>query len=161
MKEFQSAGLSFIDNLAPMSGIIPWYKFFPTPTSVRFENAVRCLEAIARELAEERMTELKQKIDSGEEFEAISFLDQWLLDDRISREDIFTLMRDFLSAGIDTVSIEIVSSEVRASQLAQACEWVVLQHQLHNRVGTLQASNPVVKLILENYVPLVSSTYCS
>ena len=126
MKEFQSAGLSFIDNLAPMSGIIPWYKFFPTPTSVRFENAVRCLEAIARELAEERMTELKQKIDSGEEFEAISFLDQWLLDDRISREDIFTLMRDFLSAGIDTVSIEIVSSEVRASQLAQACEGVVL-----------------------------------
>ena len=110
MKEFQSAGLSFIDGLAPMMGIIPWYKFFPTPTSVRFENAVRCLEAIASELAEERMTELKQKIDSNEEVEAISFLDQWLLDERISREEIFTLMRDFLSAGIDTVSAYTASS---------------------------------------------------
>lgn len=109
MKEFQSAGLNFIDGLGPMSNPISWYKFFPTPTSVRFENAVRCLETIARELAEEGMTELKQKIDSSEEFEAISFLDQWLLDERISREDICTLVRDFLSAGIDTVSTEIVS----------------------------------------------------
>ena len=65
---------------------------------------MRSLEAIASELAEERMTELKQKIESNEEFEAISFLDQWLLDDTISREEIFSLMRDFLSAGIDTVS---------------------------------------------------------
>ena len=103
MKEFQSAGLNFIEGLAPMMGLVPWYKYFPTPTSVRFENAVRSLEAIASQLAEERMTELKQKIESNEEFEAISFLDQWLLDDTISREEIFSLIRDFLSAGIDTV----------------------------------------------------------
>ena len=51
--------------------------------------------------------ELKQKIESNEEFEAISFLDQWLLDDTISRKEIFSLMRDFLSAGIDTVSANI------------------------------------------------------
>ena len=103
MKEFQSAGLGFIEGLAPMMGLIPWYKFFPTPASVRFENAVRSLEAIASQLAEERMSELKQKIENNEEFEAISFLDQWLLDDTISREEIFSLMRDFLSAGTDTV----------------------------------------------------------
>ena len=87
-----------------MMGLIPWYKFFPTPASVRFVNAVRSLEAIASQLAEERMAELKQKIENNEEFEAISFLDQWLLDDTISREEIFSLMRDFLAAGIDTVS---------------------------------------------------------
>ena len=108
MKDFQSAGLNFVEGLVPMAGIIPWYKFFPTPTSVRFENAVRSLEAIASQLAEERMSELKQKIENNEEFEAISFLDQWLLDDTISRKEIFSLMRDFLSAGIDTVSVNIL-----------------------------------------------------
>ena len=91
-----------------MMGLIPWYKFFPTPASVWFENAVRSLEAIASQLAEERMSELKQKIESNKEFEAISFLDQWLLDDTISREEIFSLIRDFLSAGIDTVSANSV-----------------------------------------------------
>ena len=94
MMEFQSAGLSFIEGLVPMTGLIPWYEFFPTPASVRFENAVRSLEAIASQLAEERMTELKHKIESNEEFEPISFLDQWLLNDIISREEIFSLIRD-------------------------------------------------------------------
>ena len=106
MKEFQAAGLCFIESLGPMASFIPWFKFFPTPTSVKFEEAVQCLETIAGELAEERMAELKQKIDSGEEVEGICFLDQWLLDERITKKEMFSLMRDFLSAGIDTVSAE-------------------------------------------------------
>ena len=106
MKEFQAAGLCFIDSLGPMMNMIPWHKFFPTPTSVKFEEAVQCLETIAGELAEERVAELKQKIDSGEEVEGICFLDQWLLDERITKKEMFSLMRDFLSAGIDTVSAE-------------------------------------------------------
>ena len=73
MKEFQSAGLNFIEGLAPMMGLVPWYKYFPTPTSVRFENAVRSLQAIASQLAEERMTELKQKIESNEQLLLVSF----------------------------------------------------------------------------------------
>ena len=108
MKEFQSAGLNFAEGFLSMMSHIPWYKFFPTPTSVKLENAVRSIEAIASQLAEERMSELKQKTESNEEFEAISFLDQWLLDDTISRKEIFSLMRDFLSAGIDTVRTNIV-----------------------------------------------------
>ena len=51
--------------------------------------------------------ELKQKIESNEEFEAISFLDLRLLDDSISKMELFSLMRDYLSAGIDTVSANI------------------------------------------------------
>jgi len=94
MKEFQSAGINFAEGFLSMMSHMPWYKFFPTPTSVRFENAVRSLEAIASQLAEERMTELKHKIESNEEFEPISFLDQWLLNDIISREEIFSLIRD-------------------------------------------------------------------
>ena len=82
---------------------IPWHKLFPTPTSVKFKNAVFRLEAIAKELAEERMAELKKKIDSGEEVEGICFLDQWLLDEKINMQEMFSLMRDFLSAGTDTV----------------------------------------------------------
>ena len=107
MKEFQSAGLNFAEGFLAMMSHMPWYKYFPTPKSVRFVNAVRRLEAIASQLAEERMVELKQKIESNEELEAISFLDQWLLDDSISKMELFSLMRDFLSAGIDTVSANI------------------------------------------------------
>ena len=104
MKEFQMAGISFAIRMVPMMNFIPWHKLFPTPTSVKFKNAVFRLEAIAKELAEERMAELKKKIDSGEEVEGICFLDQWLLDEKISMQEMFSLMRDFLSAGTDTVS---------------------------------------------------------
>ena len=50
---------------------------------------MRSLETIASQLAEERMTELKQMIESNEEFEAISFFDHWLLDDMIIEKRSF------------------------------------------------------------------------
>ena len=84
-----------------MFSIIPWYRFFPTPASIRFVEAVRQLEEITKELIEEKIAKL---VKSGiSEEECVGFLDQWLMNDKFNKEDIFVLVRDFLSAGIETV----------------------------------------------------------
>ena len=101
MKKFQKAGVSFIDGLAPMFSIIPWFKLFPTPTSVRFLETVHTLEEITKELIKEKIVKLSQ-LENPEE-ECVGFLEQWLLNDNFTKKDMFVLVRDFLSAGIDTV----------------------------------------------------------
>ena len=101
MKKFQKAGVSFIDGLGPMFAIIPWYKLLPTPASVRFLECVHTLEEITKELIEEKIVKLSQ-LENPEE-ECVGFLEQWLLNDNFTKKDMYVLVRDFLSAGIDTV----------------------------------------------------------
>ena len=103
MKLFQQAGVNFLDSLGPLVTLIPLYMYFPTPASVGFVNAVREIEAISAELVDERMAKLKAMMLDGVQFEATCFLDQWLLDETMTRSEMFTLVRDFLAAGIDTV----------------------------------------------------------
>ena len=102
MRKFQKAAVSFLKGFAHMFSIIPWYRFFPTPASIRFVEAVHQLEEITKELIEEKIAKL---VKSGiSEEECVGFLDQWLMNDKFNKEDINVLVRDFLSAGIDTVS---------------------------------------------------------
>ena len=103
MLQFRNAGITFIDCMAPMLSPFSLYKYFPTPTSIRFENVVNYLQEISGEFITERMTKLMEATQRGEKVEAVSFLDQWLLDENISTEDIHMLTRDFLAAGMDTV----------------------------------------------------------
>ena len=52
MRKFQKAAVSFLKGFAHMFSIIPWYRFFPTPASIRFVEAVHQLEEITKELIE-------------------------------------------------------------------------------------------------------------
>ena len=87
-----------------MASPIPLHKYIPTVYSVRFENTVRELERISLELLGEKMATLSAALKKGENVEPIGFLEQWLVEERLDQKDILVLIRDFLSAGIDTVS---------------------------------------------------------
>ena len=104
MKTFQKAAVQFIKGLLPMASPIPLHKYVPTVYSVRFENTVRELERISLELLGEKMATLSAALKKGENVEPIGFLEQWLVEERLDQKDILVLIRDFLSAGIDTVS---------------------------------------------------------
>lgn len=104
MKTFQKAAIQFIKGLLPMASPIPLHKYIPTIYSVRFENTVRELEQISLELLDEKMAALSAALKEGGNVEPIGFLEQWLVEERLDHKDIFVLIRDFLSAGIDTVS---------------------------------------------------------
>ena len=100
MRAFQQAAIQYIDGLTPLLTILPLYKLIPTPSSIRFVNAVQELEEITQNIVEEKSTRLRSKMNK----DAVGFLDQWILNDSFSNDDIFVLVRDFLAAGIDTVS---------------------------------------------------------
>ena len=102
VRKFKKAAVSFVKGFGHMFSLIPWYRFFPTPASIRFVEAVHQLEEITKELIEEKIAKLV-KSDISED-KCVGFLDRWLMDDKFSKEDINVLVRDFLSAGIDTVS---------------------------------------------------------
>ena len=104
MKTFQKTAVRFVEGILPMASPIPLHKFFPTVYSVRFESNARELERISLELLEEKMAALSAALKKGESVEAIGFLEQWLVEERLDQRDVFVLIRDFLSAGIDTVS---------------------------------------------------------
>ena len=100
MRAFQRAALQYIDDLSPLLTLLPLYTIIPTPSSVRFVIAVRELEEITESIVEEKIANINSKIDK----DAVGFLDQWLLNDAFTKEDIYVLVRDFLAAGIDTVN---------------------------------------------------------
>ena len=104
MKDFQKAAIHFIERLVPMARPLPLHKLFPTISSIRFESSARELERISEELLEEKMATLSAALKRGESVEPIGFLEQWLVEEKLSHKDILVLIRDFLSAGIDTVS---------------------------------------------------------
>lgn len=70
----------------------------------RFESNARELECISLELLGEKMAALSAAVKKGESVEAIGFLEQCLVEERLDQRYISVLIRDFLSAGIDTVS---------------------------------------------------------
>ena len=105
MKAFQKAAIQFIEGILPMSNPIPLHKLIPTVSSIRFESSARELERISLELLGEKMAALSTALKKGESVEPIGFLEQWLAEERLDHRDILVLIRDFLSAGIDTVSL--------------------------------------------------------
>ena len=111
MKRFQKAGASFVEEFGSLFSGIPLYRLVPTPSSVRFVDAAHQLEEITKELVEEKIAKLS-KSDNGDKLSS-GFLEQWLMSEDFSKEDIAVLMRDFLAAGIDTVSALVVCSGSR------------------------------------------------
>ena len=111
MKRFQKAGASFVEGFGSLFSGIPLYRLVPTPSSVRFVDAAHQLEEITKELVEEKIAKLSKSDDVDEV--PSGFLEQWLMSDDFSKEDIAVLMRDFLAAGIDTVSALVVCSGSR------------------------------------------------
>lgn len=100
MIQFQDESLHLIQGLAYMAQSIPVYKFIPTRQSRRFMKAIRFLDSISVKFIEERKAALS---DLGTE-QCIGFLDQWLVDGKLTAKEIIPLVRDFLAAGVDTVS---------------------------------------------------------
>ena len=100
MVQFQEESICLIEGLGYMAQSIPVYKYIPTPSSRRFMKAVHFLDNISVKFINERKAVMN---DLGTE-DSTGFLDQWLVDGKLSTKEIVPLVRDFLVAGVDTVS---------------------------------------------------------
>ena len=100
MIRFQDESFRLIQGLGYMAQSIPVYKYIPTPKSRKFMKAVRFLDTISVKFINERKAAMTKL---GAE-QCVGFLDQWLVDGKLTTKEIVPLVRDFLAAGVDTVS---------------------------------------------------------
>ena len=103
-KQFLEAGRNFTRTLLEFLYALPVYKLIPTKPYKEFDKAVRRLLSLAGEIMEKKMAEMTRAMDEGREAQGIGFLDQWLLEGKLSNEQILPIFADLLAAGIDTVS---------------------------------------------------------
>lgn len=103
-KQFLEAGRNFTRTLIRFMYALPLYKLVPTKPYKEFDVAARRLLALAGEIMEKKMAELTRALEEGHNVKGIGFLDQWLLEGKLSHEQILPIFGDLLAAGIDTVS---------------------------------------------------------
>lgn len=103
-KQFLEAGRNFTRTLIQFMYALPVYKLIPTKPYKEFDVAVRRLLSLAGEIMEKKMAELTKAVEEGHELQGIGFLDQWLLEGKLSNDQILPIFGDLLAAGIDTVS---------------------------------------------------------
>ena len=110
-KQFLEAGRNFTRTLIQFMYALPVYKLIPTKPYKEFDVAVRRLLSLAGEIMEKKMAELTKAVEEGHELQGIGFLDQWLLEGKLSNDQILPIFGDLLAAGIDTVSQVLTALE--------------------------------------------------
>lgn len=103
-KQFLEAGRNFVRTLLGLMYALPVYKLIPTKPYKEFDVAVRHLLSLAGEIMEKKMAQMTTALEEGQEVQGIGFLDQWLLEGKLSSEQILPIFADLVAAGIDTVS---------------------------------------------------------
>ena len=103
-KQFLEAGRNFVRTLLGLMYALPVYKLIPTKPYKEFDVAVRRLLSLAGEIMEKKMAQMTTALEEGQEVQGIGFLDQWLLEGKLSSEQILPIFADLVAAGIDTVS---------------------------------------------------------
>ena len=103
-KQFLEAGQNFSRTFIQFNYAPPLYKLFPTKPYKQFDAALRHLLSLAREIVEKRMAELTTALKEGQKVKGIGFLDQWLLEGKLTHEQILPIFGDMLFYGIEAVS---------------------------------------------------------
>jgi cytochrome P450 len=101
--ELKRKAAEFVRGTSYMGRSLSLHKFLPTPGLMRFLRAAEFLQAWAEQCIWNNHQQTQVSNSSSDA--AIGFLDQWLLDGRLSQEEIAAQLRDFFAGGIDTTSL--------------------------------------------------------
>ena len=96
----------FLDSVLPANLFPAWlYKFYETKPFKTFDNSFAELYKFADELIDDKLIEIKRRVELGENFEDSAELIPFLLStDRISEDEVSSSIVDTLFAGVDTTS---------------------------------------------------------
>ena len=96
----------FLDSALPASLLPAWfYKYYKTKAFKTFEESFMELYKFADELIEDKLIEIKRRVELGKNFENSGELIPFLLStDRISEDEVSSSIVDTLFAGVDTTS---------------------------------------------------------
>ena len=102
--ELQKKASDFIKGTSYMGKGLGLHKFIPTPGRMKFLKSVEYLDS----WSEQCISTAKDRIAASGSNSDITFgfLDQWLLEGKLTNAEIVALLRDFFAGGIDTVSAD-------------------------------------------------------
>ena len=102
---FKEAAFDYMRDMMHFLYALPLYKIFPTKPYVNFDTSVKNLLSVSKELVDAKVKEMCAAMDEGREVEQVGFLDQWLLEGKLTQAELLPIIGELLSAGIDTVSV--------------------------------------------------------
>lgn len=133
---FKEAGLAYLLNMMKFLYALPLYKIYPTKPYIEFDKSVKQLMSVTEEIMSEKVKEMSSALDAGREVEQIGFLDQWLMEGKLSKAELLPIFGDLLSAGIDT------TANTAAFLLHEVAKNPEVQERIHKEVTDVAGANP-------------------
>ena len=106
-REFQQAVSSFISCIADFTRALPIYRLVPTPLYYRATKAVQIFYNIGKKYLDSNMEKIQRCVEKGERVKGQSLIEQWMLEKRMSEDEIIVSAVGMFGAGVDTVSLNI------------------------------------------------------
>ena len=103
-REFQQAMLSFTSCVADFIRALPIYRLVPTPLYYRATKAVQTVQNIGKKYLDSNMEKIQRCVEKGELVKGQSLIEQWMLEKKMSEDEIISTAVGLFSAGVDTVS---------------------------------------------------------
>ena len=111
-REFQEAIVRFISCVADFNQALPIYRLIPTPLYYRSSNAVRTVYNIGKKYLDSNMEKIQRCVEKGEKVKGQSLIEQWMLEKKMSEDQMIMSAVSMFAAGVDTVSLADTCSYV-------------------------------------------------
>ena len=107
-REMVEAAVGFNDAFSTLQGtFFPLFKVYPTKKYRRYVQALQRVRAVGTKLLKKRFDDFSKDIREGkvDATSAVGLLEQWLMEGKLSENEIVMQAADMLAAGTDTTSI--------------------------------------------------------
>ena len=145
-REFQQAVSSFISCIADFTRALPIYRLVPTPLYYRATKAVQIFYNIGKKYLDSNMEKIQRCVEKGERVKGQSLIEQWMLEKRMSEDEIIISAVGMFGAGVDTVSLQ--DTCLRGCMEYCAVSGLGGSHLLKFVKGSLLATNKAQQLWL-------------
>ena len=108
VKPLQDAMSDFISSVDVFAKSLPLYKIYPTPGLKRFNNAMDTLYEIGRMYTNSHLERIRKSAKKEEKVYGMSLLEQWLIDDNMTEQEVVRNAIIMLAGGLDTVRYNII-----------------------------------------------------
>ena len=114
-REFQQAISHFISCIADFIRALPIYRLVPTPLYYRATKAVQTVQNIGKKYLDSNKEKIQRCVEKGETVKGQSLIEQWMLEKKMSEDEIISTAVGLFSGGVDTVSGYRTPAPVQAS----------------------------------------------
>lgn len=95
---------SFISCIADFTRALPIYRLLPTPLYYRATKAILTFYNVGKKYLDSNMEKIQKCVEKGESVKGQSLIEQWMLEKRMSEDEMIISAVGMFGAGVDTVN---------------------------------------------------------